>query len=63
MAKDKKDDRVKIVTDRSKEMRTKETSRMIDEGGLGSRAHYDIKKVSSPEKEIQDTDDLEDKDK
>lgn len=52
-----KDKRTKIEIDRAKEMRTKETSRMISEGGLGSRTFYDIKKVSSPEKELQDVSD------
>ncbi len=51
-----KDDRIKINVDRKKEMRTKETSRMISEGGLGSRTHYDIIKNSSTEKETQDKD-------
>ena len=48
-----KDDRPKIVIDRKREMRTVETSRMISEGGLGSRLHYNIEKVSAPEKEIE----------
>jgi len=52
MAKDESNDRPKIVVDRKKEMRTKDTSKMIDEGGLGSRTHYDIEKVSSPDQEI-----------
>lgn len=56
MAKDN-NDRPKIIVDRKKEMRTKETSRMINEGGLGSRTHYDIEKVSSPEKEIETNED------
>ncbi|MEI3614175.1 hypothetical protein [Pseudogracilibacillus sp. SO30301A] len=50
-----KDDRTKIEIDREKEMRTKETSKMISEGGLGSRTYYDIKKTSSTEKESNDT--------
>ncbi len=45
--------RRKIVIDRSKEMRTKEISRMISEGGTGALHHYDIKKVSTPKKEIK----------
>lgn len=57
MTKKNSNDRPKIVIDRKKEMRTKETSKMIDEGGLGSsRTHYDIKKVSSPDKEIDKND-------
>lgn len=53
MANDKRE-RPKIVVDRREEMRTKETSRMISEGGLGSRAHYNVKKVSSPEAELEE---------
>lgn len=47
-----KDDRPEIIVDRKKEMRTLETSRMINEGGLGSRIYYNIEKVSKPEREI-----------
>jgi len=42
-----KDNRRKIEIDREKEMRTKETSKMISEGGLGARTHYNIVKKSS----------------
>ena len=45
--------RRKIIIDRSKEMRTKDISRMISEGGTGALHHYDIKKVPSPNKEIK----------
>jgi len=40
-------DRAKIKIDKKKEMRTKEISRMIGEGGLGAEKYYDIKKSSS----------------
>lgn len=44
--------REKIQIDKKKEMRTKEISKMIGEGGLGADKYYDIKKsTSSPEKE------------
>lgn len=56
---DHRNDRPKIIIDRKKEMRTKETSRMIDEGGLGSRTHYTIEKVASPEEEIKVEDEEE----
>lgn len=45
-------DREKIQIDKKKEMRTKEISKMIGEGGLGADKYYDIKKsASSSEKE------------
>lgn len=53
--------RRKIIVDRKKEMRTIETSRMIDESGLGNRTHYEIVKVSSPEKELQEIEKEKDK--
>ncbi|MBY0222154.1 hypothetical protein ABZ756_06510 [Mammaliicoccus sciuri] len=40
-------DRTKIKIDKDKEMRTKEISKMISEGGLGAEKYYDIKKKSS----------------
>lgn len=40
-------DRLKIKIDRKKEMRTKEISKMIDEGGLGADRYYKIKKKES----------------
>lgn len=50
----KNDDRAKIKIDRKKEMRTKEISKMISEGGLGADKYYDItKKSSSSEKETK----------
>lgn len=45
MRREQENKRRKIVIDRDKEMRTEETSRMIDEGGLGSRTYYDIEKI------------------
>lgn len=47
------DDRVKIVIDSKNEMRTKETSKMISEGGLGARFYYDIIKSPPPKEELQ----------
>lgn len=47
MAKDK---RPKIQIDRDKETRTKDISKMIGEGGVGSRTYYDIEKVKSEDK-------------
>jgi len=41
-----KRDRAKIKIDKRKEMRTKEISRMIDEGGLGADKYYNIKKTN-----------------
>lgn len=47
-------DRVKIEIDKSKEMRTKEISKMIQEGGLGAYTYYDFtKRSSSPKKETR----------
>ncbi|WP_301107243.1 hypothetical protein [Sporosarcina sp.] len=37
------DDRKKII--KTNEMRTKEISKMIGEGGIGADKYYDIKKV------------------
>ncbi len=53
-----KDDRPKIKIDKDKETRTKEISKMIGEGGVGSRTYYDIEKVKSEE----ENEDEEDKD-
>lgn len=44
-----KEERKKIVIDRKKEMRSKDISKMIDEGGLGNREYYDIEKQGEPE--------------
>ncbi|MDV6379503.1 hypothetical protein ORD22_14905 [Sporosarcina sp. GW1-11] len=44
-------DRKKII--KKKEMRTKEISKMISEGGLGSDKYYDIKKVPPTVDSIQ----------
>ena len=41
-----KDERTKINIDRNKEARTKDISKMINEGGLGARTYYDIEKVT-----------------
>lgn len=49
------DERPTIRVDRNKEMRTPEISKMIAEGGLGNRAHYNIIKNSSSTKEIVDS--------
>ncbi len=54
MGKDKKDDRTKIKINREKETRTKDISKMISEGGLGSRTHYNIKKTDAEEEEKDD---------
>jgi hypothetical protein len=40
-------DRAKIKINKEKEMRSKEISKMISEGGLGADKYYDIKKGSS----------------
>lgn len=44
-------DRSKIKVDRKEEMRTKEISRMISEGGLGADMYYHIKKNQEKDKE------------
>lgn len=49
-----KDDRTKIEIDKKKETRTKEISKMINEGGLGERTYYDIKKTSPSNNESQE---------
>lgn len=46
-----KKDRIKIEVDRKKEMRTKEISKMISEGGLGADKYYDIEKVNAEAKD------------
>src|SRR5690625_6266841 len=51
MAKDK---RPKIQIDRDKETRTKEISKMIGEGGVGSRTYYYIEKVNSEDSKIKE---------
>lgn len=43
-----KKDHKNIVVDKSQEMRSKEISRMIGEGGLGADKYYSVKK-SSPD--------------
>lgn len=40
-----KPDRKKIIIDKEKEMRTKEISTMINEGGLGAENYYNIEKT------------------
>lgn len=48
-----REERPKIEIDREKEMRTTEISRMIAEGGLGTRAtHYEIVKEASSGKNV-----------
>ncbi|PIC76141.1 MULTISPECIES: hypothetical protein [Sporosarcina] len=42
-----KDDRKEII--KKNEMRTKEISKMIGEGGIGADKYYDIRKKISPE--------------
>lgn len=44
--------RPKIKIDKKKETRTKEISKMINEGGLGADKYYNIKKKPAPEKEV-----------
>lgn len=44
---------LKIEMDKKKEMRTKEISRMISEGGLGAYNYYDYPKKSKPKKETR----------
>lgn len=45
------DERKKIKVDRKKEMRTKEISKMISEGGLGADIYYKIEKNNSEKDE------------
>lgn len=46
----------RIVVNKEKEMRTKEISKMISEGGLGSDKYYEIKKDRQTEtKDKNDT--------
>ncbi|PID20224.1 hypothetical protein CSV61_15820 [Sporosarcina sp. P3] len=42
-----KDDRIEII--KKNEMRTKEISKMIGEGGIGADKYYDIRKKPAPE--------------
>ncbi|ARF13999.1 hypothetical protein [Sporosarcina ureae] len=42
-----KDDRIEII--KKNEMRTKEISKMIGEGGIGADKYYDIRKKISSE--------------
>ncbi|WP_158232237.1 MULTISPECIES: hypothetical protein [unclassified Sporosarcina] len=46
-----KDDRKEIM--KTNEMRTREISEMIGEGGMGADKYYDIKKVPPAEKVIE----------
>lgn len=52
----KENDRLKINIDKDKEMRTKDISKMIGEGGLGADKYYDIKKTSTSESEEEKED-------
>lgn len=51
----KREDRLKVNIDRDKEMRTKDISKMIGEGGLGADGYYEIKKESSSEQTTDDS--------
>ncbi|MCZ2259900.1 hypothetical protein [Sporosarcina sp. G11-34] len=58
-----KDDRKEIKVE--SEMRTKEISNMIDEGGLGAEEYYEVKKVpptpqSKTERDKQNKEDKDD---
>lgn len=44
---------LRIELDKKKEMRTKEISRMISEGGLGAYNYYDYPRKGSPKKETR----------
>lgn len=55
----KKDDRKEIV--KTNEMRTKEISKMIGEGGMGADKYYDIKKVPPAEDVTEVRKDINDK--
>lgn len=44
---------LRIEMDKKKEMRTKEISKMISEGGLGAYPYYDYPKKSKPKKETR----------
>lgn len=48
--------RVRIEIDKDKETRTKEISKMIDEGGLGADEYYNVVKKASSQKENQSRD-------
>lgn len=45
------------------EMRTKDTSKMIDEGGLGAEKYYDIKKPAPSTESVAKNSQNENKDK
>lgn len=54
-----RDDRKEII--KTQEMRTKEISKMIGEGGIGADKYYDIKKIPPAEDTIEvreNTDDI-----
>lgn len=46
-----KEYRADVQIDGKKEMRTKEISRMIDEGGLGAEKYYNINKINTPQED------------
>lgn len=50
-----KRDKDKVKIEKKKEMRTKEISKMISEGGLGADNYYEIKKDSSSSKKESET--------
>jgi len=45
--------RERLKVDRKNEMRTKDISKMISEGGLGAEQYYKIKKSSSEDEKEQ----------
>lgn len=49
---------LRIDMDKKKEMRTKEISKMIDEGGLGAYQYYDYPKTSTPQKPTKSEENL-----
>lgn len=52
-----KNDRIKVNIDKDKEMRTKDISKMIGEGGLGADKYYDIEKKSSSKSDLKSEED------
>lgn len=48
-----KRDRSEIKIEKKREMRTKDISKMIAEGGLGAEKYYDIKKGTAAEKNTE----------
>ncbi|HLS65405.1 MAG TPA: hypothetical protein VK029_00230 [Pseudogracilibacillus sp.] len=52
-----KKERLKVIVDRNKEMRTKEISKMISEGGLGPTEYYEVEKVDGEKEKKEDKSD------